>query len=104
LQLISGGGSKGEEGEEDDEVEEDEEEEDEGKKEEVSKLLKSPKGKQEGMVGEFEPEEEPMEKEAQPEKTEPVGASKMKRVEIQAVEFDWIFRGQRASNFVEYLG
>ena len=28
----------------------------------------------------------------------------MKRVEVQAIEFDWVFRGERAKHFLSYLG
>ena len=28
----------------------------------------------------------------------------MKKVELQAIEFDWIFRGKQAKQFVEFLG
>jgi len=28
----------------------------------------------------------------------------MKRIEVHAIEFDWIFRGKQAKSFVSFLG
>jgi len=52
------------------------------------------------MEEDDEPEEENLEEKVDALQEE----QKLKRVEVTAIEFDWVFRGPRAKKFVKFLG